>query len=47
MVEHSGHVWIQLEMPSYETDGTVIVASLVAQAREIERVAYGEGQAVV
>lgn len=40
LVEHQGHVWIPLDIPSNETDGKLLVDSLVRQANAIERIAY-------
>ena len=44
LVEHRGHVWLPLDPTSDESDGKLIVDSLVRQARTIEQIAYPQGQ---
>ena len=40
LVEHRGHIWLPLDLPSDETDGKLLVDALERQARTIECIAY-------
>ena len=42
MVQHMGHLWIPLDLPVNETDGELLVRSLVEKIEKIVAIAYTE-----